>query len=145
MMAMKKCLLVLLVLCELYEIADGFIMPIMTKNSLTRINMQHTQHMLHDENEPILKNINSYYNANKILSNESSDILRVYTTYNHKYSIIIYKCGKIEQHFNQTLKLKCNQDIIQLNIVSMNYFRKIYEDLCTGIRLRTDISKNEGN
>jgi hypothetical protein len=126
MMAMKNYLPILVILCE---IVNAFMLHSPTqfspKRSLSTINMQH------DENEPIfLRNPHSYYNVNKILSNESSHISRIYTTYNHKYSIIIYKCGKIEHHFNQTLKLKCNQDIIQLNIVSMKYFRKIYEDIC---------------
>ncbi len=113
---MKKRLLIFAILC--YTVNAFLGIPSVSRLPMLR---------MHNENEPIfLRNPH----VNKIVSNESSNILRIYTTYNHKYSIIVYKCGKIDQYFNQTLKLKCNQDIIQLNIVSMNYFRKLYDDLC---------------
>lgn len=77
----------------------------------------------------ILKNNHSYYNKNKVISNYTNNIQSIYTTYDHKNSIIIYMNGNIEKCFNRTLKLKSTQDIIQLNIVSISYFRRLYQDL----------------
>jgi hypothetical protein len=142
---------VLLICFALLEIANCFMHPFTIRrmqSSCKTISLMH-QHDIDEEEKPILKNTHSYYNTNKVISNETSEILKIYTTYNHKYSIVVHKCGKIDHHFNQTLKLKCSEDIIQLNIVSMRHFRKLYEDLCLpnkdDIRLIFDITKNEGN
>ena len=81
-------------------------------------------------NNMILRNPHSFYQINRIISNETNDINKIYTTYNHKYSLIYYKDGRVNEVFNQTLKLKCNQDIIQLYVVSLGYFRRLYADLC---------------
>ena len=77
----------------------------------------------------IMKNENSYYNQNVIVNNQTSDIATIYTTYNHKYSLIVYINGSVEEYFNKSLKLKCTQDIIQLNIVSNTYFERICREI----------------
>lgn len=81
-------------------------------------------------NSMILRNTHSYYQKNKVISNDTHAISKVYTTYDQKYSLIFYNNGNVEKSFNRTLKLKCNQDIVQLNIVSTGYFRRLYSDLC---------------
>ena len=116
----------------------GFLLSILMKElfSFSHVPVfRHSLRRLHTVNTAIstssdfLRNNHSYYNMHKVISNESHEIAKIYSTYNHKYSLIFYKNGHVVESFNQTLKLKCNQDIIQLNIVSMNYFRKLYEDL----------------
>lgn len=78
----------------------------------------------------IFHNSNSYYNKYKIISNLSNDIEKIYLSYNNNYSLIFYKNGYIEQNINKTLKLKPEQDILEINMVSMKYFCKLYNDLC---------------
>jgi len=77
----------------------------------------------------ILRNNHSYYNKNRIISNYSSHIENIYTTYDNKNSIIFYRNGDVEKCFNRTLKLKSNQDIIHVHIVSISYFINLYKDL----------------
>ena len=78
----------------------------------------------------IFHNTNSYYNKNKIISNISNNINKIYLSYNNNYSLIFYKDGYIEQNINRTLKLKPEQDILEVHLVSMKYFCKLYNDLC---------------
>lgn len=76
----------------------------------------------------IFHNSNSYYNQNKIISNISKNIDRIFTTYNHNYSLIFYKDGSVEESLNKTLKLKPEQDVLEIHFVSMPYFIKLYDD-----------------
>lgn len=78
----------------------------------------------------IFHNSNSYYNKNKIISNLSNDIDKIYLSYNNNYSLIIYKNGYIEENLNRSLKVKQEQDVLELHMVSMKYFCKLYNDLC---------------
>lgn len=78
----------------------------------------------------IFHNSNSYYNKNKIISNITNNIDKIYLSYNNNYSLIFYKDGYIEQNINRTLKLKPEQDVLEIHMVSMKYFCKLYNDLC---------------
>lgn len=77
----------------------------------------------------IFHNANSYYNKHKIVGNMTNDIDKIYLSYNNKYSLIFYKNGFIEENFNKTLKIRPEQDILEIKMVSMKYFLKIYNDL----------------
>lgn len=111
------CMIVLLV-CMINELYS-FTMPLMMVIDKKK-----------GDNMMILRNAHSYYQRNKVISNDTHAISKVYTTYDHKYSLIFYNNGEVQKSFNSTLKLKCNQDIVQLNIVSLGYFRRLYSDLC---------------
>ena len=75
-----------------------------------------------------LRNKESYYNTHVLLTNQTSEIAKIYTTYDNKNSLIFYKNGSIHEHYNKTVKLRYIQDIIHINIVSNNYFERIYNE-----------------
>ena len=74
------------------------------------------------------RNKESYYNRHVLLTNQTYEIAKIYTTYDNKNSLIFYKNGSIHEHYNKTIKLRYIQDIIHINIVSNNYFKKIYNE-----------------
>jgi hypothetical protein len=82
-------------------------------------------------NSNIFHNTNSYYNQHKIVSNISNNIDKIYVSFDNKNSIICYKDGTFEETFDKTLKLKNEQDVLEIHMVSMTYFFKLCNDLST--------------
>lgn len=76
-----------------------------------------------------LKNTHSYLNKNVIINNQTNHIAKIYTTYDNKNTLIVYKNGSVHEHFNKTVKMRYIQDVIHLHIVSNRYFEKLYQDL----------------
>jgi hypothetical protein len=77
----------------------------------------------------IMQNKESYYHKNTIINNQTHDISKIYTTYDNRHSLIVYKNGSVHEHFNKTLKVRHTQDVIHLHIVSNRYFEKLYNEL----------------
>jgi hypothetical protein len=76
----------------------------------------------------IMHNKESYYHNNVIINNQTQDISKVYTTYDNRHSLIVYKNGTVHEHFNKTIKLRHTQDIIHLYVVSNRFFEKMYQE-----------------
>lgn len=91
----------------------------LSKNNKSLINTKLSNTIYH--------NSNSYTNKNKIISNVSSNIDKIFMTYTKNNTLIFYKNGIIEEIFNKTLIVKPEQDDLELHLVSNLYFQKIYQ------------------
>jgi hypothetical protein len=112
--------LIFLILLLNASILDGFVViprfkPYTNTNTFTTMKC-------------IMQNKESYYYKNVIISNQTQDISNIYTTYDNRHSLIVYKNGSVHEHFNKSIKLRHVQDIIHLHIVSNRYFEKIYNE-----------------
>ena len=110
-------------LVGLIGIGDGFVMN--HHNALRKYTLMGC----------IMKNQYSRDNEYKIIDNQAHNIVKIYTTYNNKYSLVFFSDGRVEECFNKKLHVKYAQEVLHMNIVSYAYFRKLYMEYVSSNKL----------